>query len=304
MFTKILFVASNSDTDTLALASTLRLATSLNATLEIQFFEPKLPAALSKYQESLHTGLQSHAQALLGRALEQAQVKHDQLKLTQSFSQSHRAIDFIADKVAHNEIDLVVKEKSSHQPVLDYFSMDISLAKKCPCSLLWLRPDLPLPAQPKRLAVAIEIADEQCDDLTNSTSAQLSRTAAALAGIWKSRVTLLTCYTDALISMLSTFSHGEIADNDRQRWLQDITENNEQTLQNLATLANISAPDTVQILGNPKVDIAEYAKKKKVDLLLLGASNKPALANFILGSTCEEILRALPCTTLLLKSVK
>jgi universal stress protein E len=303
MFNRILYVSSNSDTETLALASTLRLATSLKATLEVQFFEPELPASLKKYQKTLHTGIQTRAQTLLGRAIEQAQVKHDQLSLTQSFSQSPRMTECIAEKVSRKHFDLVVKEKTLQQPLFDYFSMDLSLAKKCPCSLLWLRPDQSLPAQPKRLAVAIEVKEEMGSEFTNSTSAYLSQTAAALAGVWHSRVTWLTCYSDALINMLNTFSHGDIADNDRQRWLQDVNESNERALQKLANLANFSAPDTVQILGNPEDAIVNYALEKKIDLLLLGASNKPALTNWILGSTSEEILRNMPCATLLLKPI-
>lgn len=301
MFSKILFIASNSDTETLALASTLRLATSLKATLEIQFFEPTLPASLQQYQEALRTGLQSKAQALLGRALEQAQVQHEQLALSQSFSQSAQAASFIADKVAREQIDLVIKEKSLHSPLFDCFSSDLALAKQCPCSLLWLRPDQSLPAQPKRLLVAVSVPDDPTLELAASTGARLTRTAAALASRWHSRTTLITCYTDALINMLNTFSHGDIAEDDRARWLRDVTENNEQSLRALMQLAQLPNADSVQILGNPEDAVTDYAYKKNIDLLLLGASNKPALANWVLGSTTEEILRKLPCATLLVK---
>ncbi|BFM10588.1 hypothetical protein R50072_07410 [Simiduia litorea] len=299
MYSNILFISTNSPTEENAITSALSIAKKLGATLEIFVAEPEIPTALENYKKAFKDTLRSDVQSRLASALDRASLTPASVSVKISFTAVAKLTDAIATKVNREGFSLVIKEKSIKSGLFDFLSTDMALAKHCPCSMLFLRPDQVITQSPKRFGVALSRDPQEA--LESSMAAALTKVGAALSDQFNSRLTLITCYTDAIINMLNTFSHGEIAEKDRADWERGIAHENDTTLRKLAAIAGIETPDTIQILGNPEDALTDYASSKKLDLLIVGATNKSHLTNFLLGSTTEELLRNLPCALLLVK---
>jgi nucleotide-binding universal stress UspA family protein len=62
-----------------------------------------------------------------------------------------------------------------------------------------------------------------------------------------------------------------------------------------------SGPPTVSALitsNSPALTIVEYAKDKKIDLIVMGTHGRGALAHMVMGSVAERVVRLAPCPVL------
>jgi nucleotide-binding universal stress UspA family protein len=55
------------------------------------------------------------------------------------------------------------------------------------------------------------------------------------------------------------------------------------------------------LVGHPVRAIAEFARKNKFDLLVIGSTGHSELYNLLVGSTADRILKASPCSILIVK---
>lgn len=53
--------------------------------------------------------------------------------------------------------------------------------------------------------------------------------------------------------------------------------------------------------GNPYVEIVQYAKDEKIDLLILTTHGRTGLKHFLVGSNAEKITRHAPCPVLVVR---
>lgn len=51
-------------------------------------------------------------------------------------------------------------------------------------------------------------------------------------------------------------------------------------------------------MGNPHVEIGQYAREHDIDLLILGTHGRSALMHLLLGSVAEKVVRTAPCPVL------
>lgn len=59
--------------------------------------------------------------------------------------------------------------------------------------------------------------------------------------------------------------------------------------------------ETVVLTGRPAHAITEYARKKGVDLIVVGSQGKSGIERLILGSIAESIIRTADCMVLVVK---
>ncbi len=59
--------------------------------------------------------------------------------------------------------------------------------------------------------------------------------------------------------------------------------------------------EEVVIRGNPPVAIADFAREKDADMIVVGTHGRGGLARIVLGSTAETLLRKAPCQVLVAK---
>lgn len=51
-------------------------------------------------------------------------------------------------------------------------------------------------------------------------------------------------------------------------------------------------------LGNPFVEIVNYAREKEIDVIVIGTHGRTALMHMLLGSVAEKVVRKSPCPVL------
>lgn len=59
--------------------------------------------------------------------------------------------------------------------------------------------------------------------------------------------------------------------------------------------------DAVVEVGNPLCAIVEFAKARKIDLIVMGTHGRTGVAHLMLGSVAERVLRTAPCPVLTIR---
>jgi nucleotide-binding universal stress UspA family protein len=66
-----------------------------------------------------------------------------------------------------------------------------------------------------------------------------------------------------------------------------------------AHLADVKPPAAVDVLyGRPFVEITQYAREHKIDLIVIATHGRSGLSHALLGSTAEKVVRKAPCPVL------
>ena len=55
------------------------------------------------------------------------------------------------------------------------------------------------------------------------------------------------------------------------------------------------------IVGDPTIELVEYARKENIDLIIMGTHGWTGLDRLLMGSVAESVLRRAPCPVLTLK---
>jgi universal stress protein A len=59
--------------------------------------------------------------------------------------------------------------------------------------------------------------------------------------------------------------------------------------------------ESVVKVGNPQIEIVEYAVAAQVDLIVMGTHGRTGVAHLVLGSVAERVVRTAPCPVLTLR---
>jgi len=59
--------------------------------------------------------------------------------------------------------------------------------------------------------------------------------------------------------------------------------------------------ETVVAIGDPLLEIVEYARAHAVDLIVMGTHGRTGVAHLVLGSVAERVVRTAPCAVLTLR---
>jgi nucleotide-binding universal stress UspA family protein len=87
-----------------------------------------------------------------------------------------------------------------------------------------------------------------------------------------------------------------------QRLLDDLRQNGAVLLKHMESrLPNNLAYDRLAREGEPSELIIAAAKEWKADLIVMGTHGRGRFAQFLLGSTAEEVLRNAPCPVLMVR---
>jgi nucleotide-binding universal stress UspA family protein len=60
----------------------------------------------------------------------------------------------------------------------------------------------------------------------------------------------------------------------------------------------------VAFFGNPWTGICDYARDKKIDLIVLPTHGRTGLGHMLIGSTAERVVQHAPCTVLTVKKLE
>lgn len=68
-------------------------------------------------------------------------------------------------------------------------------------------------------------------------------------------------------------------------------------------LAGMKFPvQTAVVVGRPYLEIVKYAKDKAIDLIIIGTHGRSGIAQALLGSVAEKVVRKSPCPVLTVRS--
>ena len=68
-------------------------------------------------------------------------------------------------------------------------------------------------------------------------------------------------------------------------------------------LADVSPRAMVHVVvGRPFVEIIAYAREKNIDLIVMSTHGRGAIAQMLLGSTTEKVVRKAPCAVLTIRA--
>ncbi|RIK68893.1 MAG: universal stress protein [Planctomycetota bacterium] len=68
-------------------------------------------------------------------------------------------------------------------------------------------------------------------------------------------------------------------------------------------LASMKFPvQTAVVVGRPYLEIVKYAKDKAIDLIIIGTHGRSGIAQALLGSVAEKVVRKAPCPVLTVRS--
>ena len=62
--------------------------------------------------------------------------------------------------------------------------------------------------------------------------------------------------------------------------------------------------EMVVVAGNPFLEIVRYAKAHSVDLIVMGTHGRGPIANMLLGSVAEKVVRKSPCPVLTVRDAQ
>lgn len=112
---------------------------------------------------------------------------------------------------------------------------------------------------------------------------------------FESSITVLSVIPDLYLT--------ELSDADRQRLLQIMTEETQNSLEKIRASLTGKSVDAKIILrqGDPAEKILETAKKMKVDLIVTGSHGRHGAKKFLLGSISSRIVDYAPCPVLVVK---
>ncbi|MDA8156307.1 MAG: universal stress protein [Actinomycetota bacterium] len=112
---------------------------------------------------------------------------------------------------------------------------------------------------------------------------------------FESSITVLSVIPDLYLT--------ELSDADRQRLLQIMTEETQNSMEKIRASLTGKSVDAKIILrqGDPAEKILETAKKMKVDLIVTGSHGRHGAKKFLLGSISSRIVDYAPCPVLVIK---
>ncbi|MDA8173450.1 MAG: universal stress protein [Nitrospiraceae bacterium] len=112
---------------------------------------------------------------------------------------------------------------------------------------------------------------------------------------FESSITVLSVIPDLYLT--------ELSDADRQRLLQIMTEETQNSMEKIRASLTGKSVDAKIILrqGDPAEKILETAKKMKVDLIVTGSHGRHGAKKFLLGSISSRIVDYAPCPVLVVK---
>ncbi len=296
-FCKILFVSNGLGDDSEALQYAIKLANDNKATLDCLVICPLFDNNLNDY-------IKLYERFLLDNMNKAIKAAYSSLSLNKK-----KAINVevewggtldvrIVQRVLRKEYDLVIKAAEQNDSSKGFKALDMSLLRKCPCTLFLHRPFKT--NETVRIAVAIDPKDKEASD--RELSLNLLKLSNALAKEDKSTLSIISCWDFILEHYLKTSVFIDISPQELDRMIMQENNSDYNALHNIIHEAGIKTQPTIyHQRGNPTELIPSIIHEKNIDVLVMGTVGRTGIAGFIIGNTAEDILQKIDCSLWALK---
>ncbi len=200
--------------------------------------------------------------------------------------------------VLRNRHDLVMMPADGETGLTSalFGSVCVQLMRKCPCPVWAIK----LPHRKFYARILAAVDPHPSDRERNALNVKIIELAASLAQVEQSELYIVHTWNPSRTAKLgSRLSRGDmdhmVSDLEQQHsyWLEELLR--ECSLDNTRHQAHL-------LQGGAAELIPAMAKKKKVDIIVMGMVCRTGVAGFFIGNTAEKVLRQVDCSVVTIKS--
>lgn len=206
----------------------------------------------------------------------------------------------IIKEVLKSGHDLVMKTPKGQVGAKEllFGSVDISLLRKCPCPVWMVKPSKSKKYSRVLAAVDPDPFDKKSDKL-NDTIMEIAVSVSKLEKCELHIVHVWSMFGESLLRE-PRFKKTET---EIRKMLLEAKISHKQRLEKLVNKSGLgNLKHAVHLLkGDPSEVIPAFAKRRKIDLIVMGTLCRTGLPGFIIGNTAESILNRVNCSVLAVK---
>ena len=205
----------------------------------------------------------------------------------------------IIREVLRNNHDLVMlsPRKKAKVKMMLFGSRTMHLMRKCPCPVWAIKP-----TKLKKYARILAAVDASpFDDERNALNIKIMELATSLAELEGSELHVVHCWTPFIEARLR--SRSSLTITEIGKLVRDIRKTHKMRFDQLLGRFDLNAlPHKVHLLkGDPAALIVDLARKKRIELVVMGTVCRTGLAGFFIGNTAEKVLQEVDCSVLAVK---
>ncbi len=199
----------------------------------------------------------------------------------------------IIKEVLRSKHDLVIKTATG----ILFGSTAMHLMRKCPCPVWVIKP-----THRKKFARIMAAVDPNpSDEVKNALNTKIMELATSLARLEGSEFHIVhtwTLYGELTVSVSEEVSESEMAMLARETrkmhksWLNEL----------IKKYAPETPKDRIYLQkGDAEILIPALAKRKRIELMVMGTVSRTGIAGFFIGNTAEKVLQQVDCSVLTVK---
>lgn len=300
-FKNILLVAGGANWEEVALKRAVALAKTNRARLSVVDVVAELPRDLRMLITSMHLAdvqrlAVSERLKDLKHLIEPVQKKG--IKVSAKVLIGIPFIEIIRE-VLRNKHDLVMKTARGGFTLRDVLlgSTAMHLMRKCPCPVWVIKPT----QQKKYARIMAAVDPDPIDEKRNSLDAKIMELAASLARIEGSELHVVHCWKlfgEKIFSGSGRMSRSEV-----NKLSRTVRMDHKDRISELVEKHTPDFPSNrIHLLkGDAEKLIPEMAKRKGIELIVMGTVTRTGITGFIIGNTAERVLQRVDCSVLTVK---
>ena len=300
-FKNILLVAGGAGFEAAALKRAVDLAKNNGARLTVVDVVEELPREMQMLVTSMHLvdiqklvveerlkDIKQHTKAVVPKGV---RVATKVLVGTPFFE--------IIREVLKNKHDLVIKTARGEGRLKEviFGSTTMHLLRKCPCPVWAIKPT----HEKKYARIMAAVDPDPIDKKRNALNSKIMELATSLARSEGSELHVVHCwrlYGDTILSGRGRMSQNKVAELARKARMEHEGRISELVEKQAPGLPN----NRIHLLkGDAEALIPALAKRKSIEIIVMGTVVRTGIAGFIVGNTAENILQRVDCSVLTVK---
>lgn len=289
-FNHIAYIFNIEKRNTVGLQRAVYTAQKNQATLTILVINLN-KAQLNKHKDKLTTTIKS-------KILELAKETPPKLKI--AFKTGMPQIEIIS-YVTDQKVDLVITEPDTAHGIRRFFygTTTLALIRKCPCAMYVIKPEHQ--HVHKKIMVAVDAVST--NPFAASFNDHLIQSGYDIATDMQAELHIVHAWESKIESAKNNPFFGSDSQADIQQTILKTKIEHTKAFEKLLNRQpfDLSSVYTHIIKGNPQTELAVFANKQKIDLVVMGSLEKVGIAGFFLGHTAESLINQIDCSILAFK---
>jgi nucleotide-binding universal stress UspA family protein len=300
-FKNILLVAGGKGWEETALKRAVTIAKNNKAKLKVVEVIEELPRGTRMLITTMH--LADIQEAIIKERLTKlehliAAIRVEDIRVTAKVVCGTPFIEIIRE-VLRDKHDLVIKTARGKGGLKDvlFGSTAMHLMRKCPCPVWVIKPTHR--KKYKRIMAAVD--PDTSDEVKNVLNTKIMELATSLGRIEGSEFHIVHTWT--LYGELTVAASEEVSEREVAMWARETRKMHKGWLNELIKKYAPETPkDRIHLQkGDAEILIPALAKKKRIELIVMGTVNRTGIAGFFIGNTAEKVLQQIDCSVLTVK---